>query len=214
MRPLRIEGFYAICDLPGEAGPEEARQLATKLLRGGASVLQLRQKDASSRRLLANASLLVDLCRGAGVPFIVNDRVDVAVLVAADGVHLGQEDLPLRAVRSLAPTLAVGVSTHTLEQAEEALREGADYIGFGPVFPTSTKKRPDPVVGLEKLAEVCQRVSVPVVAIGGITAANAARVMEAGAAAVAVIGDVVRADDPEGAARRVAQAALQGRGPR
>jgi thiamine-phosphate pyrophosphorylase len=204
--PFALCGFYAICDLPAAAGPEEAQGLAAKLLRGGAGALQLRHKHAPAGVLLECARVVGPLCREAGVPFIVNDRLDVALLAGADGVHLGQEDLPVATARRLASGLRVGVSTHNLEQALAAAAAGADYLGFGPVFATRTKERPDPVVGLNGLRAACAAISVPVVAIGGLTAASAGAAIAAGAAAVAVIGAVVGAEDVEQAGREVAAA--------
>jgi len=128
---------------------------------------------------------------------IVNDRPDIARLVDAAGVHLGQEDIPVAAARAvLGPDKIIGLSTHTAAQAEAAARDDiADYIGFGPIFPTSSKARPDPVQGLDGLRAVRQRVTLPIVAIGGITAATMNDVLAAGADAVAMIGEIVRAAD-------------------
>jgi thiamine-phosphate pyrophosphorylase len=212
--PLDLHGFYAICDLPPTADEAAARDLAGRLLRGGAGALQLRLKRAPAGVLLACARAVAPLCRAAGVPFIVNDRLDVALLVGADGVHLGQEDLPLAVARRLAPGLRVGVSTHDRGQARAAAAAGADYLGFGPVFATATKERPDPVMGLDGLRAACAAVAVPVVAIGGLSAATAGAAMAAGAAAVAVIGAVVGAADVEAAARAVAEAVAARRSPR
>jgi thiamine-phosphate pyrophosphorylase len=205
--PFPLHGFYAICDLRPTADAAAAHDLCDRLLRGGAQTLQLRLKHAPAGLLLECARAVVPLCRAAGVPFIVNDRLDVALLCDADGVHLGQEDVPLAAARRLAPKLRVGVSTHTLEQARAAATAGADYLGFGPVFATGTKERPDPVVGLDGLRAACAAVSVPVVAIGGLTATTAGAAIAAGAAAVAVIGAVVGAADVAAAARAVTAAA-------
>ena len=130
------------------------------------------------------------------VRIIINDRVDVAAAVRADGVHLGQDDLPPDRARAiLAPGAIIGFSTHNLKQALEADSTSADYVAFGPVFQTSTKENPDPVVGLEQLAEISRRVSKPLVAIGGITLERAASVIEAGAASVAVISDLYSSGD-------------------
>jgi thiamine-phosphate diphosphorylase len=204
-----LHGFYAICDLPATADAAGARDLAGRLLRGGARALQLRMKRGPAGTVLECARAVLPLCRAAGVPFIVNDRLDVALGAGADGVHLGQADLPLGAARRLAPGLLVGVSTHDLEQLRVAAAGGADYLGFGPVFATATKQNPDPLVGLDGLRAACAAVRVPVVAIGGITAATAGAVIAAGAAAVAVIGAVVGAADVERAAREVV-AAVEG----
>jgi thiamine-phosphate pyrophosphorylase len=138
----------------------------------------------------------------------VNDRLDVALAAGADGVHLGQNDLPLVDALRIRPNrqIFIGISTHDLAQAEAAAREGADYIGFGPVFATQTKPDADPAVGLDRLREVCAAVSLPVVAIGGITLATIEAVAATGAAAAAVIAAIDQAADPVAAARGVAEA--------
>jgi thiamine-phosphate pyrophosphorylase len=183
-----------------------AIKLACALVDGGASMLQLRMKDASGAELYRLAYVLRPLCRELGVPFIVNDRLDVALAVAADGVHLGQDDLPLAAARPLVPAgFVIGVSTHNEAQARAAIAGGADYLGFGPCFPTHTKRNPDPVVGLEQLAFV-SGLGAPVVAIGGITLDTIAAVAASGCAAAAVIRAVNSADDVALAARFVTSA--------
>jgi thiamine-phosphate pyrophosphorylase len=196
-----VNGFYAIVDAPADAGAAVA--LAGRLLAGGACALQLRAKRTPTRALVEIGRALRAVVRG--VPFIVNDRIDVALLVGADGVHLGQDDLSLADARRIAPGLLVGVSTHDLEQVRAAA--GADYLGFGPVFATATKERPDPVQGLDGLAAAVRAAApAPVVAIGGITVAAAPAVAAAGAAAAAVIAAVNGAPDPTAAARAVAGA--------
>jgi len=216
-----MRGYYAIVDVdlhPGAdmhmgAGTDLAALEArgARLLEARPCCLQLRAKGASAAALRAGAARLRDLCGRAGVPFCVNDRLDVALAVEADVVHLGQDDLPLadaRRVRELAGArdLLIGFSTHNHAQARAAAAAGADYIGFGPVFGTASKQKPDPTVGLEALAAVCAAVSVPVVAIGGITIETAGAVARAGAAAAAVIAAVDRAPDPAAAGRAVAAA--------
>ena len=184
---------------------------AKTLLAAGPCCLQLRAKTATARAIAAAGRRLLPLCRAAGVPFCVNDRLDVALAVGADVVHLGQDDLPLadaRRVRASAgrPDLVIGFSTHNRAQALAAAAGGADYIGFGPVFGTRSKTNPDPTVGLEALAEICGAVAVPVVAIGGITLDDVPLVARAGAAAVAMIAAVDAAPDPAAAGRAVAAA--------
>jgi thiamine-phosphate pyrophosphorylase len=205
-RGSAIRGFYAIADLGPEATPAAAAALAGELLAGGARVLQVRLKRAGAGRLLACVRAAQPRCAAAGVPLIVNDRLDVALAAGADGVQLGQDDLPLAAARRLAPGLLIGISTHSPAQARAAVAGGADYIGYGPVYATTTKERPDPVVGLAGLAEVCAAVPVPVVAIGGLTCARVPGVLAAGAAAVAVIGAVLGSGDVRAAAAAVAAA--------
>ena len=168
--------------------------------------MQLRDKSRSDRARLALAIELRALCARHDVPFVVNDRVDIAVLVSADGVHLGQDDLPLARARELCARLGVseleiGVSTHDPKQARAAARGGADLIGFGPVFETASKESPDPVVGVDGLAAICAELDIAVAAIGGIDAARARDVGKTGARWGAAIGAVCGADDPEAAAR-------------
>jgi thiamine-phosphate pyrophosphorylase len=161
---------------------------------------QLRMKTMETRAFYEMAAVLCPLVQGDGGTFIANDRCDVALAVRADGVHLGQEDLPLADARAfLGREKLIGVSTHNLTQALAAEAGGADYIGFGPIFPTTTKEKPDPVVGVAGLREVRARVRIPIVAIGGITVGNTAEVMAAGADAVAVVSAVLVAPDPQAA---------------
>jgi thiamine-phosphate pyrophosphorylase len=215
-RKFRPHGYYAIVDAKPESLSDlsllealEAR--ARKLLAAGPCCLQLRAKGADAAAMVAASLRLRELCRAARVPFCVNDRLDVALAVEADVVHLGQDDLPLadaRRVRALAKAerMVIGFSTHNRAQALAAAEGGADYIGFGPVFATGSKANPDPVVGVGALAEVCRLVSIPVVAIGGIGLDAVPAVARAGASAAAVIGAVDAAPDPEAAGRAVAQA--------
>jgi thiamine-phosphate diphosphorylase len=198
-----MRGLYAIVDV--EACARAGRDpfvVAREVLAGGCAVLQLRDKrgDDHAYRLLGGR--LAALCRDAGVPFVVNDRHWLATELGAWGVHIGQTDTPIERVRSaLGAGVAIGVSTHTLAQARSAIERGADLIGFGPVFATQSKEAPDPVVGLDGLAEVCRTVSVPVVAIGGITLDRAAGVRAAAAPLAAAISAVCAADDIAATAR-------------
>ena len=208
-----MRGYYAIVDVSPESAGDLAvlTARASLLLEARPCCLQLRAKRATAAAMLAAATRLRDLCGAAGVPFGVNDRLDVALAVGADVVHLGQDDLPLadaRRVRDVAGArdLRIGFSTHDRGQALAAAAGGADYIGFGPVFGTASKLNPDPTVGLEALAEVAAAVTVPVVAIGGITVEAAPAVARAGAAAAAVIAAVAGAADPTAAGRAVAAA--------
>jgi thiamine-phosphate pyrophosphorylase len=212
-RPDWIRGYYAIVDLKPEAPGDPAALEATtmKRLAAGPCCLQLRAKGADGAATYAAALRLRDLCRAAGVAFCVNDRLDVALAVDADIVHLGQDDLPLAEARRLrafakAERMLIGFSTHNRAQALAAADGGADYIGFGPVFATASKANPDPTVGLSALAEVCRAVTVPVVAIGGIGLASVSAVARAGAAAAAVISAIDGAADPTAAGREVARA--------
>jgi len=157
-------------------------------------------KTPDTRQFYDLAEALCPLVRNGGGTFIVNDRCDVAAVVGADGIHLGQEDLPLADARAiLGPGKLIGISTHNLAQATEAEAGGADYIGFGPVFPTATKENPDPVVGVAGLREVRAKVRIPIVAIGGINAGNIGEVKSAGADCCAVVSAVLSAPDPQAA---------------
>ena len=210
-----MRGYYAIVDVAGDAlqtHPGVIERRARALLAARPCCLQLRAKLLTAAALRDAAFALAPLCRAAGVPFCVNDRLDLALLVGADLVHLGQDDLPLADARRIAAgRLGIGYSTHGPAQAAAAIAGGADYIGFGPVFDTASKLRPDPTVGLEALRALCATSPIPVVAIGGITLDNLAAVAATGAAAAAVIGAVNRAPDPTTAGREVAAAFSAGR---
>lgn len=195
-----MRGLYAIID--PDACLTSALAVAEAALRGGCAALQLRAKRCSDAEYLALGQEIARACRACGVPFFVNDRVRLVAALQADGVHVGQTDLAIEDVRAVVGAGArVGVSTHSLAQALDAERRGADVIGFGPVFATRSKRDPDPVVGVEGVREVCARVTIPVIAIGGITIANAAEVARAGAPMGAVISAVCGAERPEEAAR-------------
>jgi thiamine-phosphate pyrophosphorylase len=186
--------LYPITDtlISGLSHAEQVERLAA----GGASLVQLREKSASPHEFYQAALGAVLVARRLGIQIIINDRVDIAIAVGADGVHLGQDDLPPERARFLlGETRLIGFSTHTLEQALEADSAPVDYVAIGPVFQTSSKERPDAVVGLETVAEVRRRIAKPLVAIGGVTLASASAVIEAGAGSVAVISDLLSAVD-------------------
>jgi len=160
------------------------------MLDGGAGILQYRHKDFWSRDVLAEAERVGELCRARGVQFIINDRADYARMLGA-GVHLGQDDLPPREARKLLGNDAViGYSTHNAAQLRAAASEPVDYVALGPIFGTASKRNPDPIVGVGNLQQWRSLVALPLVAIGGITRANAREVWDAGAEMVAVIGDL------------------------
>jgi thiamine-phosphate pyrophosphorylase len=186
--------LYAIIDATTTAEPVA---LAKKLADAGATLIQLRDKRSSARKVYGDSRELVDQLIPRGIRFIVNDRADIAAMVGASGVHVGQDDLPVEDARRFCkPPCWVGVSTHNLNQLREADRTSADYIAVGPIFPTVTKENPDPVVGLELLRTAREFTHKPLVAIGGIIAGNAAQVYAAGADSVAVIRDLASATDP------------------
>ena len=194
--------LYAILD-PDQTGDRPFAPVLDAMLAGGVSVLQLRVKERPADEFLRLALTARERTSRAGCLFIVNDRVDVALAAGADGVHLGQEDLPLEAARPLVGRRLIGVSTHSVEQAEEAERGGADYIGFGPMFPTRTKETGYETRGLSMLASVRRRVSLPIVAIGGITAENVVQTWDNGADAAAMISYLTRSGDVAARVRSV-----------
>jgi len=205
---LALRGYYAILDVKADEVEDVARvtERAERLLAATPCMLQLRAKGASARALAALARAIHPLATHAGVPLCVNDRLDVALAVGAEAVHLGQEDLPLGEARRVsAGRLVIGVSTHSLEQASAAVAGGADYLGFGPIFATRSKENPDPTVGLELLRRaVHANPRTTIVAIGGITPESAGAVAATGAPAAAVISAIDKASDPTAAARSVA----------
>ncbi|HEY8531828.1 MAG TPA: thiamine phosphate synthase [Limnochorda sp.] len=195
--------LYVVTDRTLARGRSEV-EVVRQALAGGATAIQLRGKDWSGRELYRVGRQLRELTWEAGALFFVNDRLDVAMAVEADGVHLGQEDLPLAAARRLAgPDFLIGITAETVEQGIAAQEAGADYLGTRAVFATPTKAYREPM-GLEELRRLVQAVSIPVVAIGGINAQNARGVLAAGAAGIGVVSAVVAAPDIAGAAAELA----------
>lgn len=196
-------GLYVITDELLSKGLTHG-EIARRAIAGGADVIQLRDKSCDCDYLRRCALEIQEDARRAGVLFIVNDRLDIALDTGADGVHLGQSDVTLKFARAVAPEgFIIGISAGTLAEALEAERDGADYIGFGPVFPTMSKCDAGPVCGLDLLKEIKKLVKIPVVAIGGISIANAREVLAAGADGLAVISAVVSQDDISRSARRM-----------
>lgn len=193
-------GLYAIVDVDALGGADPLAFADVLLASAPLFALQLRAKRWSARQIIVVARSLAQRCARVGVPFVVNDRADIAVIVGANAVHVGQEDLHVRDARTIAPNTLVGVSTHNLAQLDEALALAPDYVAFGPVFETRSKETPDPTVGLALLERACERAraaAIPLVAIGGITVDNAASVRAAGASSGAVIGALAsHANDP------------------
>jgi thiamine-phosphate pyrophosphorylase len=192
--------LYLVTDR-GLAAGRPLLDIVRAAVSGGVTCVQLREKACSTREFVIQASALREVLRPQGIPLIINDRVDVALAVGADGVHLGQDDLPLRAARGiLGPTRVIGISVDSVAQALEAERDGADYLGVSPVFATPTKTDTAPPLGLAGLAAVRRAVGLPLVAIGGIGLGNAAQVIRGGADGIAVVSAIVAAADPRGAA--------------
>lgn len=203
--PRVCRGLYAIVD-PEACRGRDPRVVAEAILRGGCAVLQLRDKRRSDRDVLALANELFMMTRHAHVPFVVDDRLDIAIASDADGVHFGQDDLPLSVARAQAPHLFVGISTHDAAQRARAQLEGADLIGFGPVFPTTSKEQPDRLVGLDGIAAAVRSAKIPVVAIGGIDLSRVPALRERGVRLAAAISAICAADDPEASARAIHRA--------
>jgi thiamine-phosphate pyrophosphorylase len=191
--------LYAILDTSLLTMPPV--QFAGRVAVAGVQLIQLRVKNSRAEKLHAGARELVEALAPRGVRLIVNDRADIAAMADAAGVHVGQQDLPVEEARRICGASCwVGVSTHNLKQLREADATSADYIAVGPIFPTSTKENPDPVVGIDFLREARRSTRKPLVAIGGITIESAADVFRAGADSVAVIRDLLSAQDPAGRA--------------
>ena len=201
--PFELPKLYPITDRR-LSGLSHAAQVA-RLCEGGARLVQLREKHLSPREFYREAEGALKVARSRGVRLVINDRADIALAVGADGVHLGQDDMPPEAARALLGEGAViGFSTHGVEQAVAAARLPVDYIAIGPVFATQSKENPDPSVGLEGVARVREAVGrLPLVAIGGITQENARSVLDAGADSVAVISALLAPADPAEIARRM-----------
>lgn len=194
------------------AGGRRLEDVVRAAIAGGATAIQFREKDSPAWEAFQLGLALRGITRKAGVPFIVNDRLDLALALEADGAHVGQEDLPAReARRLLGPGRILGVSVETVEQAVRAVEEGADYLGAGSVFATATKPDAGAPIGLGGLARICGAVNIPVVAIGGINRGNAGEAISCGAAGVAVVSAVMAAPDVEAATRTLQRAIQEGR---
>jgi thiamine-phosphate pyrophosphorylase len=194
LKRLVLPRLYVILDAGLLTVPET--ECAQKLAAAGVRLLQYRNKHASARELFERAKRLSSLLIPLGVIFVVNDRPDIAFAAEASGVHVGQEDLSVEAARSvIGAGKLLGVSTHNLEQFRHAASTSADYVAVGPVFSTSTKANPDPVVGIELIRRIRPLTGKPIVAIGGITLESSAEVIRAGADSVAVISDILLAPD-------------------
>lgn len=177
-------------------------ELTGLAIRGGADTIQYRQKSGSTREMIRIAAQMKQVCSDQGVPLIVNDRVDVAIAAKADGVHLGQDDFPIPLARELlGQEMIIGASASNMEEVEKCLLDGADYVGFGPVYPTTSKDDAGSVKGIAGLAQVTKAVSVPIIAIGGISLDHVSEVLQAGVHGIAVISSVCCQEDPEQATK-------------
>ena len=202
MKPLIDYSIYLITDHDCLKG-RDFLQCIEAALRGGVTLVQLREKSVSGRLFLERALAVKSLCDKYNVPLLINDRIDIALACKAQGVHLGQEDIPLAAARELLGDKAIiGISAHTLEEARLADLEGADYLGVGAVFPTSTKEDASEV-GLERLKQLRTITKLPLVGIGGVNVLNYAKVLAAGAQGAAIISGILGADDIENEVRKI-----------
>jgi thiamine-phosphate pyrophosphorylase len=200
--------LYLVADVNYAVG-RDLVSLVKEAVRGGVTMVQLRAKGLETREFLELATRLASALKRRFVPLIINDRIDIALACGADGVHLGQYDMPLdKAGHLLGGSKIIGVSVNTLKEAREAARLGADYIGLGPIFATTTKNTDLPVLGPEGIRRIKQKISIPIIAIGGINAGNAADVMKAGAAGIAVVSGILGSPDPRKAASELKKVVL------
>jgi thiamine-phosphate pyrophosphorylase len=201
---LALPPLYVILD--AALLPSDPIELTKKLLDAGARLFQYRNKTSSSRELLHASQALCMTVRQHGGTFLVNDRADISRLAGATGVHLGQDDLSVAAARDIVGAdCLIGLSTHNLRQFAAAVESSADYIAVGPIFPTSGKQNPDPVVGVDLIRTARKLTTKPIVAIGGITLERAREVIDAGADSVAVISDILKAKNPADRVRQYLQ---------
>jgi thiamine-phosphate pyrophosphorylase len=198
--------LYLVTD-PDLVGDRPLLEVVAAAIRGGVRMVQYRDKQAHTRAMVQTAGALVQLCRQMGVRFLVNDRVDVALAVDADGVHVGQEDMPVALARKLlGPGKLLGVSVNNAAEIRQAERDGADHLSVSPVFATLTKPGHQPPLGLDGVRALSAISRLPLIAIGGIHLNNAARVIAAGAQGICVVSAIVGATDPEQAARSLRRA--------
>ena len=206
--PRSIPRLYVVTDRQQTAG-RPLEEVAAAAARGGVGMVQLREKDLTARELFDLGARLQDVLTPHGIPLLINDRLDVALALDAAGAHLAGHSLsPAQARRVLGPDKLLGVSTHGLDEARQAMRAGVDFIVFGPVFDTPSKRQYGAPQGLQRLAEIVAHVTCPVIAIGGIDAANMPQVLQTGAHGVAMIRAVLAAPDPCEAAQRLRQQLL------
>ena len=197
--------LYLVTDR-GLSRERSTLEIVTAAVNGGATVVQLREKQCSTRDFIEQALAIKDFLKDRGVPLIINDRVDVAQAIEADGVHLGQTDMPLEVAKKiLGDSMIIGISAESLPDAIAAEQGGADYLGVSPIYATPTKADTAPALGLEGLRKIRKAVRLPLVGIGGLNPDNAAEVIRNGADGVAVVSAIVAADDPQAAADALRQ---------
>ncbi len=212
MKPRAVDWTLYVVTDSRLVGHRSLAEVVSAAICGGAGVVQFREKGVNTRQMVESAAILQRVCRQLGAVFIVNDRLDVALAVDADGVHLGQNDMPVRlARRLLGREKLLGISIQETRAMHEAVREGADYLSLSPVFATATKPDHEQPLGLERVRALAGRSPLPVVVIGGINRTNVTEVMRTGVQGVCVVSAIMSAPDPEQAARelkRLARAAI------
>ncbi|MBS3971188.1 MAG: thiamine phosphate synthase [Clostridia bacterium] len=188
-------------------------QVVKEAVAAGVDVVQLREKTMEGKELLEIGKKIREITKAAGVKYIVNDRVDIALLTDADGVHLGQSDIPYKHARTLVgENMIIGISVDTVKQAVKAEREGADYIGVGPVYATNSKNDAGPCLGLENLKKIRSNSTIPIVAVGGINHENAKEVILNGADCLSVISAITQAEDIQGSVQELKRQIISGKG--
>lgn len=200
----RFEQVRLYCFSPGKLTTnKDPLSIVEAQIKGGADVIQLREKGKSKKEILELGFKIKEITQKYNTLFIVNDDMDIALILDADGLHLGQDDIPIEYVRPFMKDKLIGISTHSIEQAKEAVRKGADYIGFGPIFETKTKEKKEKVIGLSYLPTLKNTCPVPYVAIGGIGLNNLLSVIKAGCNRVAIISDIIYAANIEQRCREI-----------
>ena len=195
--------LYLVADSVVKNPKFTLEEIVEAAISGGVDIVQLRDKNDNSRLFYEKARSLKQICKKHDIPFIVNDRVDIALAVDADGIHIGNEDLPLPIVKRIAPSMIIGFSASNIDEAIYGEENGADYIGIGTIFPTTSKSDAGDAIGTEKLKEITSKLNIPSIAIGGINPSNARSCIEAGANGIAVISAITLKDDVENAAREL-----------
>ena len=205
--------LYLVTDR-GLARGRSTVEVVKAAVSGGVTCIQLREKDCSTLEFIEQARAIKNFLGARKIPLIINDRLDVALAVGADGVHLGQKDMPLEMARKIAgPSMLIGISAESVQDAIEAENGGADYLGVSPIYATPTKTDTAPPLGIQGLREIKNRVKIPLVGIGGLNNSNAAEVIRNGADGVAVVSAIVAAEDPETAAMNLKQIINEARNP-
>ena len=206
MKPQNIDySLYLVTDR-GLAQGRSTLDIVKAAVQGGVTCVQLREKECPTLEFIEQALSIKEFLSARGIPLIINDRLDVAQAVGADGIHLGQTDMPLDMARAIAgDSMIIGISAESLEDAIEAEKGGADYLGVSPIYATPTKTDTAPPLGLEGLRQIRQAVDIPLVGIGGLNRDNAAEVIRGGADGVAVVSAIVAAEDPRAAAEELSQ---------